>query len=289
MPSRMKKTMGFGDNNAAYQLDEDLSSSACEILELPEVFKGSKKKYFSAKEVIYRESDSVDRVFMIISGMVKLLSYLPNGRARIIRLHGHNHWLGLEGLVGQPYEHTAVAVEDVAVTEAWLQINATSIIDGDSLVLLRNDSTVFRMSPVETDTMFYDNSLLPAHSYSYQAVLKRRGFDLAKSETVSSTTMDTTSHEFQWQSIEFSSPYGGGALYDVAIINEDDIWAVGEIYSDSAQPWLPYNTVHWNGENWIKELKLSFNMSCLPTSDSMAKAFYFAIVTLANNLFILFQ
>ena len=54
---------------------------------------------------------------MIRSGLVKLLSYLPNGRARIVRLHASNHWIGLEGLLGQPYEHTAIAVDDVEVEQ----------------------------------------------------------------------------------------------------------------------------------------------------------------------------
>lgn len=78
-------------------------------------FTGARRKFFSAKQVIYREGDRVERVFMILSGMVKVLSYLPNGRARIVRLHGFNEWLGLEGLLGQPYEHTAVAVDDTEV------------------------------------------------------------------------------------------------------------------------------------------------------------------------------
>ena len=42
-------------------------------------------------------------------------------------------------------------------------------------------------------------------------------------------------------------------------------------------------------ENRIKELKLGFNMSYLPTSDFMANAFYFAIGTLAYNIFVLFK
>jgi len=66
-----------------------------------------------AREVIYLESDTVDRVFLIRSGLVKLLSYLPNGRARIVRLYSSDHWLGLEGLLGKLYAHTAVALGDV--------------------------------------------------------------------------------------------------------------------------------------------------------------------------------
>ena len=42
-------------------------------------------------------------------------------------------------------------------------------------------------------------------------------------------------------------------------------------------------------ENKIKELKNGFNMSYLPTSNTQANAFYFAIGTLAYNLFLLFK
>ena len=75
---------------------------------------GRSRRYL-AKEIIYRESDRVEWIYVIRSGLVKLLSYLPNGRARIVRLHDGNDWIGLEGLLGQPYGHTAVAVGDVEV------------------------------------------------------------------------------------------------------------------------------------------------------------------------------
>jgi hypothetical protein len=64
--------------------------------------------------------------------------------------------------------------------------------------------------------------------------------------------MDTTSHEFSWQSWEFGE-CSNSVLYDVAIINENNIWAVGEIYMrDSLGRCDPtfYNVVHWNGTNW---------------------------------------
>jgi hypothetical protein len=51
------------------------------------------------------------------------------------------------------------------------------------------------------------------------------------------------------------------ALSDVAIINENDIWACGYIYTEDTNRWNedstewidPYNAVHWDGEKW--ELK----------------------------------
>jgi hemoglobin-like flavoprotein len=42
-------------------------------------------------------------------------------------------------------------------------------------------------------------------------------------------------------------------------------------------------------ENKIKELKNGFNMSYLPTSNTQANAFYFAVGALAYNLFLLFK
>jgi hypothetical protein len=69
---------------------------------------------------------------------------------------------------------------------------------------------------------------------------------------------DTTSHNFTWR-IDTLGTYGS-VLYDVAVINENDIWAVGEIHTedtdrfDSLGNWIqPYNAVHWDGSEW--ELK----------------------------------
>jgi hypothetical protein len=61
--------------------------------------------------------------------------------------------------------------------------------------------------------------------------------------------MDTTSHNFTWQTYTFGGQGGSSALYDVAIINGNDIWAVGEIYTADDK----YNAVHWDGSSW--ELK----------------------------------
>ncbi len=65
--------------------------------------------------VLFHEGDSAETVFTIRRGLVKLLSYLPNGRPRIVRLHGRGDALGMEGLLKYPYEHSAVAVREVEV------------------------------------------------------------------------------------------------------------------------------------------------------------------------------
>lgn len=91
-------------------------------LDFPGILTGCKHKRFLAKQVIYRKRDPVDKVYMICNGLVKLLSYLPNGQARIVRLHAKDHWLGLEGLMGEVYEHTAIAVDEVEVQHVSIHI-----------------------------------------------------------------------------------------------------------------------------------------------------------------------
>ncbi len=87
---------------------------------------------------------------------------------------------------------------------------------------------------------------------------------------------DTTSHNFTWtiDTLGTRSSY----LNDVAIINENDIWAVGEIHTnetdqfDSLGNWIqPYNAVHWNGSEW--ELKrIRFKIFCNQSATQISPA-----------------
>ncbi len=57
---------------------------------------------------------------------------------------------------------------------------------------------------------------------------------------------DTTSHNFEWQ-ITYLGEGASSYLKDVAIIDENNIWSVGEIYlKDSTGQYIhpPYNGVH---------------------------------------------
>jgi CRP/FNR family transcriptional regulator len=82
----------------------------------------AKRKSFEPKHVIYRQGDPADSVFAVRCGLVKLIRYSPDGRARIVRLHGKDDLFGLGGLVVPAYEHTAVAVDEVEVCAAPVRI-----------------------------------------------------------------------------------------------------------------------------------------------------------------------
>lgn len=91
---------------------------------------GARSRVFSAADTLYREWQEAGVVYRIKSGLVKLIRYLPNGRARIVRLHGKGSLVGLSGLLEPRYEHTAVAVGRV-------EADAVPV---NSLVRLRSDN-----------------------------------------------------------------------------------------------------------------------------------------------------
>jgi hypothetical protein len=62
---------------------------------------------------------------------------------------------------------------------------------------------------------------------------------------------DTTSHDFTWQIDTLGD--ASGILYDVAIINDTLVYAVGEIYLNDSSGILestPYGLAIWNGKSW---------------------------------------
>ena len=159
-------------------------------------------------------------------------------------------------------------LEDVSCTEAWMKLTTTNLQRPTSITLKQNDITRATINLTTTDTLIYIDSLLPNRSYRFKAVATPISYPQSPiSNELSLMTMDTTSHNFSWQSWEFGDDYcGSSSLYDVAIIDENNIWAVGEIYiRDSLGRCDPkaYNAVHWNGIKW--ELKRIYHYSsCNP-------------------------
>ncbi len=147
--------------------------------------------------------------------------------------------------------------EDASCTEAWLNLKVHNITLPTNIKIVGNDTTILNTRINSNDTTLYVNNLLPNKTYSIQTILESTNL---KSNSVSVTTMDTTSHNFTWETFTFGGGRGSSYLNDVAIINENDIWAVGEIHTkdtdqvDSNGVWVqPYNAVHWDGQKW--ELK----------------------------------
>lgn len=68
---------------------------------------------YAAHETLYHQGSSATSVTFITAGLLKLIVHLPNGRARIVRVHRAGSILGLGGLLDEENEHTAVALSPV--------------------------------------------------------------------------------------------------------------------------------------------------------------------------------
>ncbi|MBK7632457.1 MAG: hypothetical protein IPJ23_17485 [Ignavibacteriales bacterium] len=140
-------------------------------------------------------------------------------------------------------------LEHVSCTEAWLELTTNNVQLPVTINLLKNDSVYHIFNLSTKDSLLYIDSLLPNQNYKLLATMQQ-GNNI--SNELSVTTLDTTSHNFTWQTFEFGQ-HQHSVLYDVAVIDENNIWAVGAIYMNDSlgvpDP-QPYGIVHWNGNSW---------------------------------------
>ena len=161
-------------------------------------------------------------------------------------------------------------LEDVSCTEAWIKLS----IDNSQLpiaVTLKQTSQTEEdkestLNLSTADTLLYIDSLLPNKTYSY--VASHSGLFGISSNELGITTMDTTSHDFTFTTYTFGGQAGTCTLYDVAIIDENNIWAVGAIYLlDSLGQPDPqaYGAAIWDGQSWkLKKLFYNSNIPVTP-------------------------
>ncbi len=169
---------------------------------------------------------------------------------------------------------------DAEVIENWITLRAEPVKPGFTYVLMRDTVTVFEGTLDKADTLIHDETLEPATTYTY-SVFAKKGKVKSKTVMAIATTMDTTSHDFTWQTFEFGGR-SSSILNDVAIINENDIWAVGEIHTqdtdkwnEDSTAWIPgYNAIHWDGSDWeLKRFKVNNSLiqpirGILPSSNN---------------------
>ncbi len=157
--------------------------------------------------------------------------------------------------------------EDASCTEAWITLTTTNLQLPAAIKLKQNDVTRDTINLSKADTLLYIDSLLPNISYTFQATGLQSPVSDVKSNSLSVTTMDTTSHNFTFETFTFGGNAGSCTFYDVAIINENYIIAVGTVYlTDSlGQPDpQPYGVAIWNGQIW--ELRKLFYNTNIPVT-----------------------
>ncbi|MHB2149323.1 glucosyl transferase [Calditrichota bacterium LG25] len=172
-------------------------------------------------------------------------------------------------------QNLQLKVLDVSCTEAWLSLQAKSDYLNKTLKLFKDDKLILEKPLATEDSLLYVDGLWPNTGYAFKAAVYEGAELLTKSVTVTATTMDTTSHDFTWQTFEFGGEGGSSSFYDVAIIDENDIWAVGEIYTANDK----YNAAHWDGEKW--ELKKVPSIIC--GNNSPIQSAIFTVYSFSSN------
>ncbi|MCZ7603115.1 MAG: hypothetical protein M5R37_09610 [Melioribacteraceae bacterium] len=170
---------------------------------------------------------------------------------------------------GKPKPTLSLSLDDTSPTEVWLNLTTTDLELPNEIILFRDGDTSQIITLTESEITLYEDSLLPSRTYTYQVSSNQNQAPhmVTSSNEVSAVTMDTTSHNFTWEVFEFGE-HGNSILRDVAIIDENNIWAVGAIYlkdSTGANDSKAYGVVHWNGENWTPK-KLFYNNNSIISS-----------------------
>ncbi len=151
---------------------------------------------------------------------------------------------------------------DVSCTEAFINITASDTVLPINLTLNKDDKPLFNFTLTKTDTTIIDTTLLPGKTYVYQTTAIING-SVQKSDTIQVKSLDTTSHDFSWQTFTFGDANAGSSeINDVAMIDENNIWCVGEInVNDSSENgYTTYNAVHWDGSQWeLKKISVIYN------------------------------
>ena len=170
-----------------------------------------------------------------------------------------------------------ISVEDFSSTEAWIKVNSNEVDKNTKIILSRSGNVVAAFNSTAGDTVIYDNSLLPNKTYNYSVVLDGKDGRVSELKDISLTTLDTTSHDYTWQTFTFGEVGAGNSYFkDVSIIDANNIWAAGAIYkkdsSGNSAPVL-FNVAHWSGNKWdLERIEVQFrgNMIILPLSGIQA-------------------
>ncbi|HRI46541.1 MAG TPA: hypothetical protein PK559_05495 [Ignavibacteriaceae bacterium] len=151
-----------------------------------------------------------------------------------------------------------ITVADAYCAELWINVNTNdNNLLNDTLILRTESKILLEFLTASSPKEIYINNLSPSNTFTLYLTDKQ---GRKRSNTLKVSTLDTTSSIYTWEKFQFGNGQASSLLYDVAIIDENNIWAVGEIHvNDSLGNYDPkiYNAVHWDGSKWEPKRILS--------------------------------
>jgi len=154
-----------------------------------------------------------------------------------------------------PVENLRLKLEHFSCTEAWFTLTNANHQLPANVIIKQNDQTRTTISLISTDSLIYIDSLLPNQTYSFIATYEAD--DGTPSDKVTFTTLDTTSHNFTFEILEFGDGFESSYFNDLWVFSENNIWVCGYIYDTT---FGRRNLMHWNGTIW-EPLGIQFNSS----------------------------
>lgn len=135
-------------------------------------------------------------------------------------------------------------LEKTWITSVSLKVSVADTSSYWNFSLSRDDSAVGTYLVKSSDTIIIDTDLDPNREYLFQAYWLQDSTVQDSSNEIIVMTMDTSSHSVVWDIDTLSTL--GYDLRDVTILDNDNIWVVGEIATDSGS----FGAAIWNRNQW---------------------------------------
>jgi hypothetical protein len=180
--------------------------------------------------------------------------FLPNA-CLILTMFALAMTSGCKEEIAQPLTATLQLVaEGASVSEAFLRIHANVPRTPWILLLKRDQLGAYFSEPIDRssfDTLIDDNLLYGNQTYTYKAYYLYNLIVTDSSAPATVTTLGGTSHSFIWQMDTVGIPFAT-QLFDVSIINDTCVWAVGSIIAPDSAGGVPrlHNAAKWDGGQW---------------------------------------
>ena len=134
--------------------------------------------------------------------------------------------------------------EYIATKSVYLKITVSDSLEATDIRIERDTTIILETTLFSFDTLIIDEYLEPGKTYNYTGYLIENGRVIYSGDILTVTTMDTTEHDiFTWTSDTLGI---SGEINDVWIVDEDNIWIVGNIETDSGT----FNAARWDGDRW---------------------------------------